>query len=179
MKMLMINPAKCNGCRLCEYGCSLKFTGKFNPARARIHVTVLDETFALPLACTQCDGAYCLKSCPIGAITLDRNTGAIKISNAQCVGCKICLFACPFGNMAFSHETGTAVKCELCDGNPECVALCPTGALVFAEADKDAMAKQRDIAAELHIIMVPAPGEASTERPAAQPTTKLYEGAEE
>jgi len=29
-------------------------------------------------------------------------------------------------------DTKKAVKCELCQGDPACVAACPTGALAFA-----------------------------------------------
>ncbi|WP_199718827.1 MULTISPECIES: 4Fe-4S binding protein [unclassified Petrotoga] len=38
MKVLMLDQAKCTGCRACEYACSFEHTGKFNPLDSRIKV---------------------------------------------------------------------------------------------------------------------------------------------
>ena len=43
--------------------------------------------------------------------------------------------ACPFAGLAFSREDGIVVNCDLCGGEPECVAVCPAGALELAEVD--------------------------------------------
>ncbi len=135
MKIVTVNPDKCTGCRSCELACSLKNTGEFNPARSRIHVIGFEELFCLPITCFQCEKAYCAEVCPTGAIIRDEATGTIKVLKEKCTGCKICTLACPFGNIAFSSEEKVAVKCELCDGEPECVAFCGTKALEFREAD--------------------------------------------
>jgi len=135
VKIIAVNPDKCTGCRLCELACSLKNTGEFNPTRARIHVIGYDEVFCLPVTCFHCEKPYCAEVCPTGAIIKDEATGVIRILKHKCVGCKICTLACPFGNIVFSSEEKVAVKCELCDGEPECVLFCPTRALEFREAD--------------------------------------------
>jgi Fe-S-cluster-containing dehydrogenase component len=44
----------------------------------------------------------------------------------------------------FDEEISKATKCHLCDGNPECVQACPTGALQYVPWDdrtKDIPAK--------------------------------------
>ena len=142
MKIITVNQDKCVGCRLCELVCSLKNTGEFNPAKARIQVIGFEEVFSLPIACFQCEKPYCAEVCPTGAITRDEATGVIRVSKEKCTGCKICTLACPFGNIVFSSEAKVAVKCELCDGEPECVAFCPTGALEFREADTATIRKK-------------------------------------
>jgi Fe-S-cluster-containing dehydrogenase component len=38
--------------------------------------------------------------------------------------------------MIEQYGSGKAYKCDLCGGNPACVAECHYGALVFKEADK-------------------------------------------
>jgi Fe-S-cluster-containing dehydrogenase component len=38
--------------------------------------------------------------------------------------------------MIEQYGSGKAYKCDLCGGNPACVAECHFGALVFKEADK-------------------------------------------
>ena len=149
MKIITVDVDKCTGCRLCELVCSLKHTGEFNPARARIHVLGYNEVFALPVMCFQCTRPYCMEVCPSGAITKGEAAGITRISNKECTGCKMCTFACPFGNIALSSEEKVAVKCELCDGEPECVDICPTGALKFSEADTAMLYKQRALTEKL------------------------------
>jgi Fe-S-cluster-containing dehydrogenase component len=139
MKALTVDPDKCVGCRLCELSCSLKNSGEFNPAKARVHVMGFDEFFTLPLMCFQCERPYCMEVCPAGAIVKDKEGGLVSVIKEKCVGCKMCTLACPFGSIVFSDEEKTVVKCELCDGNPECAQFCPTGAIEFKEralADK-------------------------------------------
>jgi len=149
VKILTVDVSKCSGCRLCEAACSFRKVGEFNPARSRIHVIGFNELFSLPVMCFHCDKPYCMEVCPAGAITKDKATGIVRISKEKCTGCKMCTLACPFGNIAFSSEEKIAVKCDLCDGEPECVAICPPRALSFEEADTAMMYKQRALTAKL------------------------------
>lgn len=153
MKAIIYDPDKCAGCRLCEAVCSLKNTGEFRPSAARITVAGYDELFSLPVACYQCDPAYCLEACPAGAITQDRDTGVKKVDEDKCVGCKLCNLACPFGNIAYSSSEHISVKCELCDGEPECVLFCPTGALTFKELDTAMVGKKLKIAERIREVI--------------------------
>lgn len=141
MKVVIVDPRKCTGCRLCEVACSLRATGECNPTRARIHVIGFDEAFCLPVTCFHCEIPYCSKVCPTGAISKGK-VGAVKVSRQKCIGCRVCVLACPFGNIAFSSAEKIVAKCELCDGEPECVLFCPTRALEFREADTDMIHKK-------------------------------------
>jgi carbon-monoxide dehydrogenase iron sulfur subunit len=152
VKIITVNPDRCTGCRLCELACSLKNTGEFNPARSRIRVIGFEELFCLPVTCFQCERPYCAEVCPAGAIIRDEATGMVKVTEEKCTGCKICTLACPFGNIAFSSEEKTAVKCELCGGEPECVLFCPTRALEFREADTAMIYKQRSLSEKIRGI---------------------------
>lgn len=153
MKAIVYDPSKCAGCRLCEAVCSFKNTGEFRPSRSRITVAGYDEIFSLPVACYQCDPAYCLEACPAGAITRDDETGVKKVDNDKCVGCKICNLACPFGNIAYSSDELVSVKCELCEGEPECVLFCPTGAITFKDADTATVSKKLTIAEKIRAVL--------------------------
>lgn len=135
MKIITVDPEKCTGCRLCELACSLKNTGEFNPARARIQVIGFDEMFTLSVMCFQCEKPYCAEVCPASAIIRDEVSGIVRVLKERCTGCKICTLACPFGNVVVDSQEKVAVKCELCDGEPECVLFCPTRALEFREVD--------------------------------------------
>ncbi|MDH5703068.1 MAG: 4Fe-4S binding protein, partial [Aigarchaeota archaeon] len=57
-----------------------------------------------------------------------------------CIGCKECVWACPFG--AMSVKKGVAVKCDLCDGEPECAKVCVPGAIRYVDLDRTAMEKK-------------------------------------
>jgi len=61
----------------------------------------------------------------------------------------MCEEACPFGVIVFSELEQKAVKCELCDGDPQCVAFCPTGALAFREPETARHDKKKAIAEKL------------------------------
>jgi Fe-S-cluster-containing hydrogenase component 2 len=94
--------------------CSYEHTGTFNPSRSYIKVfTFHHEGRFAPYTCTQCDEAWCMRACPVDAISVDLTTGAKVISDDKCVGCKVCTIACPFGTVNYSQATGKVVKCDL------------------------------------------------------------------
>ncbi len=135
MKIITVNIEKCTGCRLCELACSLKNNGECNPATAMLQVVGFDELFSIPIMCPQCEKPACANVCPTTAIVRDQATGTLVISKEKCIGCKLCIMACPFGNISFSSSKRVPVKCERCGGEPECVIFCPTKALEFKESD--------------------------------------------
>ena len=76
-KSLHIDPDKCTGCLQCEMACSYEHTGAFNPSRSFIKVfTFHHEGRFAPYTCTQCDEAWCMRACPVDAISIDASTGA-------------------------------------------------------------------------------------------------------
>ena len=149
-KVLVVNHEKCTSCRRCELVCSAKHAGEFNPAKARVSVaTFLDDYFYMPMTCQQCDEPVCEEVCPAGAIGRDEVTGAVKVDHERCVGCRMCVMACPFGAMAYSSDEESVFKCELCDGEPECALFCPWGAIEYREADEAVLDKKRRVALKL------------------------------
>ncbi|MFB3818820.1 MAG: 4Fe-4S dicluster domain-containing protein [Candidatus Methylomirabilales bacterium] len=143
--MLVVDPARCTGCRMCELACSLAKTGAFAPALSRIRVHVFAEDFKhIPLACFQCSDAPCARACPAAALL--QGDGLVRFVREKCIGCRMCMLACPFGVISFDDETRAIAKCDTCDGDPECVKFCAYGTLTFREGSLAAAPKGRDFA---------------------------------
>ena len=137
MKIVSMDPEKCVGCRNCEYACSFINSDDFDRKEARIRVSVFpNERVCLPLACVHCSEPFCMEVCPSGAIEKDDLTGAITIDPNRCVGCKMCILACPFGHIYFNAREQVSQKCDLCSGEPNCVKFCISGALQFVETEE-------------------------------------------
>jgi Fe-S-cluster-containing hydrogenase component 2 len=144
LKSLSIDPQKCTGCLQCELACSYKHEGVFNPSKSRIKVfTFHDQGLFAPYTCTQCAEAWCLHACPVEAIVDNKITGAKEVIASVCVGCKVCTIACPFGTVNYNQATGKVVKCDLCEGDPECAKVCPTAAITYVDADWTGLDKMR------------------------------------
>jgi carbon-monoxide dehydrogenase iron sulfur subunit len=136
---LRIDPALCTGCKQCELACSWVQVGAFQPAKSLIRVHIFDEQASYaPYTCFQCDEAWCMQACPVNAIDVDEATGAKVVLDEVCVGCKLCVIACPFGTMFYDKQSDAAVKCDLCAGDPACAHACPTDAIASAEVDPGA-----------------------------------------
>ncbi len=126
-KVLLIDPFKCDGCKECETACTMRHTGYRKIARKRIEVMGTgsgDENFFVPFTCQQCVDPPCMAVCPKNAITRDLDLARVVLDTSLCVGCAMCVSACPTGSMAFAHDFGFPYKCELCDGEPQCVRVC-------------------------------------------------------
>ena len=147
-KSLLIVAAECTGCSQCELACSYAKEGAFNAAKSRIRIfDFADRGRHVPYTCTQCAEAWCMKVCPVDAISTDAGTGAKIVSPELCVGCKVCTIVCPFGTINYQQDTGKVVKCDLCGGKPSCVEICPTDAIQYVDADATGMDRMREWAA--------------------------------
>ncbi|MHA2394395.1 MAG: 4Fe-4S dicluster domain-containing protein [Promethearchaeota archaeon] len=116
----------CSGCRRCEVACSIHHEGKIWPEASRIRVFMLVPGVEIPHLCAQCDDAPCIDSCPVNALSVNEETGAILVDET-CTACSNCIKACP-GNIPTIHPTKKiALLCDLCDGDPRCTKVCLEG----------------------------------------------------
>jgi carbon-monoxide dehydrogenase iron sulfur subunit len=135
-KFISVDPGKCIGCGICEYACAIEHgVGTWNPIRSRIRVVRMAPVFNFALTCRGCQDAKCVKACPERAITQAENTGLLIIDEAKCKGCDWCVQACDHGGITIQSETGKAIACDLCGGEPQCKASCPEEALEIVESD--------------------------------------------
>jgi Fe-S-cluster-containing hydrogenase component 2 len=133
-KVLVVDPERCTGCRLCEVVCSLHHEKSINPYRSRIRIVKWEGVGVyVPMVCQHCESPVCEAVCPMKAISRDPSTGAVVINYDRCVGCKLCVLSCPLGGASIDLKTRKVVKCDLCNGKPQCVRFCLTNALEFLE----------------------------------------------
>jgi Fe-S-cluster-containing dehydrogenase component len=152
--MVVADSALCVGCRRCEAACTGFNDGKAQPTASNVKVDRnllygvegtsvgsrgdgLYGTFRVVQdTCRQCPHPVpCQLACPNGAIEVIEPVNARVVNQAKCVGCGICVEACPWEMTALDGPAMGAStkshKCHLCNGAPECVEACPAGALTY------------------------------------------------
>lgn len=151
-KVLYIDYHKCTGCRTCEQVCSVKHDGILNPMRSRIKVMKWEaEGLYVPMSCQQCQDAPCMNVCPVKAISRDDEMGLVEVDYDVCIGCRSCVAVCPFGAMGFNVIDRRVFKCDLCDGDPQCVRFCDVKAIEYIDAEAVADDKKRDAAERISL----------------------------
>ena len=159
LKMVLVDYAKCTGCRTCETACSSRnrpvvlkgrdLPGLGNPRYANIRVHSFNPDVDVPNVCAMCSDTPCVKACPVepdpktGRRALYRGgaTGTICNDAGRCLGCGSCAKACArerTGVISPNAESGKPERmCILCGGDPHCVKHCPFGALSYVEVRSD------------------------------------------
>jgi [DsrC]-trisulfide reductase subunit O len=174
---MVVEVRKCpNGCRDCIDACHLthnvpdfgnpkdeikwiwqeRFENVF-PAENHPYIREAMKERPLLVLCNHCDNPPCVRVCPTGA-TFRRPDGIVMMDLHRCIGCKICLAACPYGARSINFRNprpfikkinndfptrskGVIEKCNFCEERlargtlPACVMACQKKALVFGDVE--------------------------------------------
>ncbi len=118
----------------------------------------------VPTPCQQCQNAPCVNVCPVGA-TFSTPEGVVLIDQNRCIGCRLCMEACPYDRRFFNwgqapippeatfmeydpmHQSpaqkGTVMKCDFCPDMaragrlPYCAQGCPNHAIYYGDLEED------------------------------------------
>lgn len=168
---IAINKRRCIGCHTCSLACKMQNNVPDGMLWNRVlteNVDKLDDAEGtypnlsrsyLPVACQHCDNAACQRVCPTGATYTD-DKGRVEIDYDRCIGCRMCMAACPYNARTFNwgeptrsagfnygdarvpvRSRGVMEKCTLCkertdDGDvPMCVLCCPGDARIYGDLD--------------------------------------------
>jgi Fe-S-cluster-containing hydrogenase component 2 len=87
--------------------------------------------------------------CPVKAISKDDELGRVMVDYDTCIGCRSCVSICPFGAMSFNVIDKMVFKCDLCDGDPQCVRFCDVKAVDLVEENDVSILKTRSAAEKI------------------------------
>jgi anaerobic selenocysteine-containing dehydrogenase/Fe-S-cluster-containing dehydrogenase component len=143
---LMIDMARCTGCKSCEVACKQEHGLGSGVYRNRVLWLSGDQAPTLDfltVTCQHCERPACLRACPVNpkALSKDPVTGVVSVDEDRCTGCGECVVACPYGAIGYDPIDHHAVKCDLCadrraDGlGPACASVCPGKAIQFGIRD--------------------------------------------
>ena len=136
---LVVNLDRCIGCYSCELACKMENVVALGHHWNKLYqVEPYGEfpnvkTWWLSKQCQQCTDAPCINVCPTGASYRDEEDGVVLVNEEACIGCKLCMDACPYDVRDYNDELGVVQKCNLCKDlraegeKPACVKNCPGG----------------------------------------------------
>ena len=171
---MVIAQGMCIGCQTCAMACKvannvpdgiwwnrvLTDGGPYSETARGEYPYNLQMDF-VPISCQHCENPACVKVCPVGATYKDPETGVVRQDYDKCIGCRMCLAACPYTGVrsfnweepayyadfalgdadAAKHEKHTVEKCIFCTQRvargeqPACVADCIGRARHFGDLD--------------------------------------------
>jgi formate dehydrogenase iron-sulfur subunit len=162
---VLIDTTKCVGCQQCQVACQkahdLPENRKVN-ALCPTALSVVDmknistdpakpEIKPVKRQCMNCLNPSCVSACTVGALQ-KRDDGPVVYDSNRCIGCRYCMYACPFGVPTFewNKQLSLISKCDNCANRidqgkvPACVEACPAGALTYGKrTELLTMANQR------------------------------------
>ena len=163
--VMVIDLRKCDGCGDCTTACQTEHELPKNFEWIKVF-EVKDErggSYFMPRPCFQCENAPCLRVCPVAATFRD-DEGVVLVDQERCIGCRMCMAACPYGARYFNYveppepkhpfhkptpqfpvpqQQGTVGKCMFCvhrtdDGKlPACLEACGMEAIYIGDLVED------------------------------------------
>ncbi|HET9755284.1 MAG TPA: 4Fe-4S dicluster domain-containing protein [Candidatus Limnocylindrales bacterium] len=163
--VMVIDLRRCDGCGKCTKACQA--THYLEPDQTWLKVYKLKSSagteYFMPRLCMHCEDAPCLRVCPVGA-TFKNAGGVVLVDQDKCIGCRLCMSACPYEARYFNwieptkrpplavlptpefpapQRKGTVGKCTFCVHStshgelPSCVESCPMEAIYIGDLDAD------------------------------------------
>ncbi|MCJ7769530.1 MAG: 4Fe-4S dicluster domain-containing protein [Dehalococcoidales bacterium] len=164
--VLVFDLRLCDGCEQCTKACQKDHYLPKEQEWIKVYKVdgALGKPYFMPVTCMQCENAPCVKVCPVKA-TYKTTDGLTLIDQSKCIGCRMCMAACPYHARYFNWEDedyppvpsslanspafnipaikGTVSKCEFCthltrSGElPECVRACQMDAVFLGDLLSD------------------------------------------
>lgn len=140
----LVDMSGCYGCKTCSMACKSENATPHGVLWRRVRDFNFDapnEISFISMGCNHCDDPQCLKVCPANTYH-KRDDGIVVQDHGQCIGCQMCIMACPYHAPVFDPEEGKTSKCNFCAERideglmPRCVESCPAGILKFGDINE-------------------------------------------
>jgi Fe-S-cluster-containing dehydrogenase component len=164
---MVIDLGRCIGCHACSLACKAQNGTSSGVWWSKVLTAEVGQypssrITSTPMLCMHCKNPACVDVCPTGA-SYKRPDGIVAVNYDQCMGCRYCETACPYGARTFidslkayypkfglnpyeqmmyaKHQVGVEEKCNFCMDRiasglqPACVAACPGYARFFGDLD--------------------------------------------
>ena len=138
----------CSGCKACVAACH-NLNGLEEDELWRNVGMLVGGNNELPViqhvtaSCHHCLEPACMHGCPVNAYEKDPVTGIVEHLDDQCIGCKYCMFMCPYDVPTYSSKKGIVRKCNMCSDRlavgeaPACVQACPHEAIKIRKVNRE------------------------------------------
>lgn len=164
--VMIFDLRRCDGCGECITGCQEMHYLDEDTEWIKVY-EMTDQTggtYFMPVPCQMCENAPCVRVCPVGA-TFHTADGGILVDQDVCIGCRMCMAACPFGVRVFNWDDqqtqvpaaarsteamfaapqrqGTVSKCDNCIHSlrnnefPACLEACSMEAIYVGDLVED------------------------------------------
>ena len=77
------------------------------------------------------------------------------VDTELCIGCGVCMTACPLGGISLNTGAGYSVKCDLCGGDPLCVKFCGYEAIEYITEEEAALKNKKEAVRKLPELLIP------------------------
>ncbi len=118
--VMVIDLRRCIGCHACTVACvaenKLPPGVVYRPVMTEEVGTYPNVTMKfLPRPCMQCENSPCTEVCPVTATYHDEE-GIVVVDYEQCIGCRACMMACPYGARTFDFGYHYVEQLPVFDG---------------------------------------------------------------
>ena len=165
---MVIDLRKCVGCHACAVACKAEFNVPLGVWRSWVKQVEQGRypntrRFFLPRLCNHCQKPLCVEACPTKA-SWQREDGAVLVREERCVGCRLCMAACPYDARFYHPETHIVGKCTFCvhrveqGPGPACVNTCQGRARTFGDLNDPHSEVARLVASQPTQVIKPEMG---------------------
>lgn len=131
-RLSIVDIQRCVGCQLCMFACNRRYgIGGLAKSAIKVRSSGGFERGFVVITCRACPDPPCLKVCPTDALVL-RQGGGVNLYPTKCIGCQLCVDACPVKAVFWDKEINKPNICVHCG---YCVDYCPYKILDLKEVE--------------------------------------------
>jgi len=143
---MVVRQGLCIDCERCLQACRETNNVPDYGYRTRIMTKKVNDAIGrkqefIPILCNHCNEPPCCRACPTKATYKDPRNGIVQMQSEKCIGCKMCVLACPYDARYFNSAKHAIDKCNFCydtrlskgEKLTACSNVCPTGARIFGD----------------------------------------------